>query len=158
MDVGYLFLDVDGVLNNHAFYKGAESTTLDRNSIERLNRVILETDCKIVISSSWRYMMLTDKPAMTLAGFEYMLRTHWLAVPHRIVGLTCSDEITWRRDEQILLWLKEHPEVKNWAVLDDDPMNMQFGTNQWRLVRTDGDHGLSETDVNRLIEILKKGK
>jgi hypothetical protein len=40
-----LFLDIDGVLNDHAYDERAESTTLLRPCVDRLNRVLDETGC-----------------------------------------------------------------------------------------------------------------
>ena len=57
----YLFLDVDGVLNsvswyreewnkNHAYPQG----DFDPKCVELVNRIVEETGCKVVVSSSWR--------------------------------------------------------------------------------------------------------
>lgn len=60
-----IFLDIDGVLNSHAFWdvatqaerhkeEGFPMCDIDRNAVEILNELIAETGAKIVISSSWR--------------------------------------------------------------------------------------------------------
>ena len=57
----YLFLDVDGALNsvswyreewnkNHAYPQG----DFDPKCVELVNRIVEETGCKVVVSSSWR--------------------------------------------------------------------------------------------------------
>jgi hypothetical protein len=48
-----LFLDVDGVLNNK-FTKTFRSKFFDFENVFQLDRIIQETNCKIVISSGWR--------------------------------------------------------------------------------------------------------
>jgi histidinol phosphatase-like enzyme len=62
-----IFLDFDGVLNHQLWYKrrmdevDTESIVskypfyeFDPESIKRLNRIVKETNSKIVVSSSWR--------------------------------------------------------------------------------------------------------
>src|SRR4051812_43157756 len=70
----YLFLDIDGVLNNHVKmdngYCGidARRMRLLGQLVDRVPRV------KIYLVSAWRYMILSGD--MTLAGFKNMLLTH----------------------------------------------------------------------------------
>lgn len=152
-----LFLDIDGVLNGHQkVIPGSLYCGIRRDCVERLNRIIESTDCQLVISSAWRYMILGG--AMTLKGFEYFLLTHGVDCHERVHGHTVSDELYDRREHQILHYLAQFPERPAWCVLDDDPMGMSFGANQWRLVRTDGTKGLTTEDADRLIAILKWGE
>lgn len=86
-----LFLDVDGVLNGHDWHEGARSNTLRRPCIDQLSRILKETDCRVVLSSAWRYMVHCK--ALTCTGFEYLLRTHGaVGIVGKIVGVTCRDE------------------------------------------------------------------
>jgi HAD domain in Swiss Army Knife RNA repair proteins len=159
-----LFLDIDGVLNGHEKHPDSPYTTIRPDCVQRLNRVIAATHCQLVISSAWRYMLLRirrNQPAMTLAGFKYMLNTHglvFLANGCDIIGYTCSDERVPTRGGQILKWLMEHPsQLDSWAVVDDDPMEMELGkSHKRRLVRTDGAKGLQDKDVAKLIRLLGK--
>lgn len=49
-----LFLDVDGVLNTYDTKKESETTGINKSICERLGKIIEETQCKIVLSSTWR--------------------------------------------------------------------------------------------------------
>ena len=59
-----LFLDVDGVLNHKLFYDNFDNiqlvhnnypyTEFDPTSISLLNKILSETNAKLVISSSWK--------------------------------------------------------------------------------------------------------
>lgn len=51
-----LFLDIDGVLNGHEYDREAESSTLHPDCVARLNRVLADSECSVVLSSAWRYM------------------------------------------------------------------------------------------------------
>lgn len=160
-----LFLDIDGVLNGHEKHPDSPYTTIRPDCIQRLNRVVAQTECKIVISSAWRYMLFRKgrKPApMTLLGFQYMLYTHGLvgAVSRDlIIGHTCSDEIVSDRGDQVIDWATDHClEPDEWAVVDDDPMEMELGKYRDRLVRTNGKTGMTDATVRRLVKLLGKAE
>ena len=73
-----LFLDIDGVLNGHE--QDAQGyNRIQPGPVVHLNRILAETEARLVISSSWRY--LVHSGAMTLEGFSYMLITHGIGVP-----------------------------------------------------------------------------
>lgn len=57
----YLFLDVDGVLNSDEWYHEEWNKDhvypqgdFDPKCVEIVNRIVKETGCKVVVSSSWR--------------------------------------------------------------------------------------------------------
>lgn len=159
-----LFLDIDGVLNGHEKHPDSPYTTIRPDCVQRLNRVLKETGCNLVISSAWRYMLLKTKihkkPAMTLLGFQYMLHTHGVvfnANGSAVIGFTCADEAIPDRGPQILDWLAaEGGKVESWAVVDDDPMEIELGEHAGRLVRTDGRYGLQKRDEKKLIQLLNE--
>lgn len=158
MDV--LFLDIDGVLNGHDYSPDAESSTIRKECVVNLSRILTQSDCKVVIISAWRYMILGE--AMTIKGFEYMLRTHGLAgIKDRIVGITRKDyesgqvENSTERADQITEWLGEHKEVSNYVVLDD----LDLGHSLFHpFVQTDGKVGLTAQDVEKVLHIFKYGR
>lgn len=144
-----LFLDIDGVLNAGSFDATAQSTSVDRVAVARLNHVLAATGAKLVLSSSWRYLVLDG--SMTLGGFEYLLRTHGL-VAGALIGHTSSDEVTPGRGAQILEWVRAHGHNAVWAAVDDHELDL--GPDRWRQVRTDPRVGLADHDVAALIRIL----
>lgn len=148
-----LFLDIDGVLNGHNFDEASKSSSLDPACVARLNRVLDTTGCALVISSAWRYMIIGG--AMTLSGFEYMLRTHGVHCKSGVIGHTGRDVRVSdmnERGEQIRAWLAAHPEVTSYAVVDD----MQLGFDGMPVVRTDGQRGLEDAHADALITLLGK--
>ena len=144
-----IFLDIDGVLNAGDFDADAESSSIDRRAVGRLKRVLRDTGAQIVLSSSWRYMVLEG--AMTLSGFEYLLRTHGMP-KGCLLDCTCADEMTGDRGAQIRRWVAEHRPLEQWAVLDD--VELALGDEGWRHVRPRRDQGLSEDDAAALVRIL----
>jgi hypothetical protein len=145
-----LFLDIDGVLNRGHLDVAAESTTLDPAAVTRLNGILRDGAAQVVVSSSWRYLILGG--AMTPDGFEYLLRTHGL-VKGCIVGHTCPDEEVFGRGAQIRAWVAEHGPLEAWAVLDD--IEMDLGDDRWRHVRPDPATGLTDADAAAVVRILR---
>lgn len=145
-----IFLDVDGVLNNHTYNEEVESCQIDQDPVRHLNEILRRSKCKIVLCSAWRYMVLES--AMTLTGMEYLLRTHGICALGRIIDHTRRDvhigpgphdfEL---RAIQVMAWLEAHPEVTNYVVLDDlDLGYTDFGVNFYQ---TNRDTGLTHEDV-----------
>jgi len=151
-----LFLDVDGVLNHHGFVTGAQSCNIVPECVGRLNRIIAETDCKIAISSAWRYMI--HGGAMTLRGFEYMLRTHGCHVVERIVGITeeDGDKDGPERWTQICRFRDSCAVLHSWCVLDDEPMCFEEGADWNKIVLTNGKLGLQDADAEKVIAMLNR--
>ena len=153
-----LFLDVDGVHNGHDYDPLAESCTIRRDCVERLNRVLDATGCEVVLSSAWRYMVLGG--AMTLDGFGYLLRTHGVRnLKDRLVGVLSRDDgqaDPAERGKLIVDWLMGQVGVGRIGIVDDLPI---IGPGQAHLahyfVQTDGKAGLSDADADRLIAILR---
>ncbi len=159
-----LFLDIDGVLNDHAKLPGSVFCGIVAACIVQLNRVIAATHCRLVLTSSWRYLIL--RGAMTVEGFEQMLYTHGLipagddGKPYHLFDHLPADDTDPRyqagseRGLQIADWLSRHDAIEAFAVVDDGPPGMQFEPVEDRLIRTRGDVGLTGTDADRLIELF----
>jgi hypothetical protein len=151
-----LFLDIDGVLNGHEYDPLAASCGLRPDCVARLNRVLDETGCEVVLSSAWRYMVLMG--ALTLSGFGYLLRTHGVRnLGTRLVGTTGLDTQTedpTERGRLIVAWLMEQVGVAQAVVVDDMPI-LGPETAHLDFVQTDGKTGLTDADADRLILLLR---
>ena len=153
----FVFLDIDGVLNAHEFDHDAQSNLVDRDKVARLNRILRETEAKIVLSSAWRYLIYAG--AMTLYGMDYLLRTHGV-IAGRLVGVTGPDETTGsnERGGQITRWIVGegwdlYGETGRHVVIDDRDLGVSAAGHP--LVMTDGKTGLTDADVDKAIRILK---
>jgi methionine--tRNA ligase beta chain len=115
-----IFLDIDGVLNVDYADKDQFGHIFRDEYVQNLKEVIEKTGAKIVISSTWK-----DK------GIERMLAL-WKErnLPGEIIDVTpdCVDvceatDIIYydqvKRGHEIKLWLDRHPEVNQYAILDD---------------------------------------
>ena len=142
-----LFFDIDGVLNDHKWNDVAKSCSIKKECVEEFNRIIHETDCKLVISSAWRYMIIGA--SMTLKGFEYMLRTHGCTQKMDILDMTPSDEDITHRADQIRAWIDNHSDIDRWVAVDD--LKLDLGDN---FVQTDEKVGLTAELADEIIRKL----
>ena len=160
-----IFLDIDGVLNSEAHAlkleksKGAnristEKSKIDREAVSLLNRLVEVTGAKIVVSSTWRKLFDTDE-------LQRILCEHGLV--GEIVGKTPDGykdpevQETFGHGTRILrgheieFWLREHPEVERFVILDDDS---DMAMHKSRLVQTDCKEGLRAKHVEHAIRML----
>lgn len=134
-----LFLDVDGVLNSR-------STTDFRNNLYPIDphmafmigKIQLDTDCKVVLSSSWR--LHPDG----IAAVE----------KHVVKILDKTPYLDGIRGDEVNAWLAKHPEVTHYAILDDDS---DFHKDQ-PLFKTTFEYGLTKDIAAQVTEYLNKEK
>lgn len=156
-------LDCDGVLNNHTWNMEAASNTIDPDKMARINYILRETAAKIVLSSAWRYLI--HRGEMNLKGLDWLFRSHGM-IAGSIIDITRKDGVCqaafdrgqpWihvnERGQQIADWLADHPEIETYCVIDDMDLGISelHGSN---FVQTDGKVGITDSDVERVLEIL----
>lgn len=148
-----LVLDIDGVLNR---LNG--KLLFEPECVQHLNQILSVTEAKIVVSSSWRYLLFDtddEEKAMTHRGFAFMLRTHGI-MGVEIIGHLLSEE--WHdaevtRGQLTRHWLREHRSlnIERYVCLDDTDDG--FTSESLPFVQTDGNKGLtaeSAADVIRM--------
>jgi hypothetical protein len=150
-----LFLDVDGVLNSRQYpdlERRGGLMGMAQVHMDELIRVINATGCKIVVSSAWRRSTV-HKTLSLGSRFGEVLRARegGEVIFRAVVGVT--DDEPGIRGEQIGRWLKAHPDVTSFAIVDDDA---DMGDLSDRLVQTSFETGLTATEADRLIELLGK--
>lgn len=101
-----IFLDIDGVLNCNSTPNPRKFPFMvDPVLLKRLQRLMELTDAAVVLSSSWRF-----DPAGIFSAKHY-----------RIPFIdTIPDLPDQPRCEEILAWLRIHPNVERYIVLDDE--------------------------------------
>jgi hypothetical protein len=140
-----IFLDFDGVVN--AFSEPESVRCLSKRCVANLNTLLERSGASVVVTSTWRIRH-------PLADLRQILVNSGLRFPERIVGITPRGEMGQVRGHEIGQWLKDHPEVKQFVILDDDS---DMGPFLHRLVRSDSDAGLTDLDVEKALEILSVG-
>lgn len=141
-----LFLDFDGVLN--VYPSPSRSGNFHKPSCINLEMLLNRIpDLKIVVSSSWRtYGLEAVRDVLKSNGID----------PRKVLDVTGHEESPDKRDHrgfQVESWLKRHPKVKLFAIVDD---NSDFVPLRDKLVLTNKMIGLTQANVEKLMEILNK--
>lgn len=152
-----IFLDIDGVLNNHGCYRPGNIDQFGRcpdpSCIAALNYVVSETGAVIVVSSTWR-----------ISGVQKMRETlqHWgvsgfvFDVTPRLETAKGDITLSVPRGREIQTWLdriKDFTEVDRFVILDDDS-DMEH--HREHLVQTDFEYGLTMAHARMAIAHLQE--
>lgn len=152
------FLDIDGVLNSVNFFEekslskrrqelkgkyenkhiAIRLASIDPKAVELLNKLTEATGAKIVVSSSWR----GDSALQTIFTLTGIKEPIYGETP-RLYSMY--------RGQEIQQWLDKH-KCDKYVILDDD---LDFFDSQLPyFVHTDWRVGLTESDINKAINIL----
>lgn len=149
-----LFLDIDGVLNNLSDLLDEKCTMGDKfhggsrrgidmgfsdEAVEQLRRIVRETECDIVISSTWRIFSPLDN--LQQGFFE-------LGIPS-VIDVTPRSRCGFRGVE-VDMWLEGNITVDSFAILDDDSDFFDVQP----LVETKFQTGLTSVEADKIIAIL----
>lgn len=147
-----IFLDIDGVVSTFEC-----QWRLDINKLLLLRDIIVDTDAKIVISSSWRH------GCKTIEELKNKFRTFRLPPLLKdtiddiflqyIVGMTSICGI---RGEEIKQYLEEHGNIESYVILDDD--SDMLDEQLFNFVQTDGFEGITTREVKLCKSILSGEK
>ena len=163
MGSNVLFLDIDGVLNCMYPTPSDDHEWIDLEEwrygfnpelVARLRFVIANTNCKIVVSSSWRHHA-NYAPYQHDRNWRDVLAEK-LRYPREevFVGETGYDE-KGRRGVEILQWLSDHP-TDVYCVVDDEIADIEPHIDKDKIVKTDMKYGLSLADAKCIIEKLNE--
>lgn len=161
-DGPFLFLDIDGVLNSHEYAKARQARGekgplgIDPTAVAHLQRVVDETGCQIVLSSTWRLGppgTLSDvRGELIAAGMRHPCplidRTPDLTAQHR----PGSD--LWmasKRGDEVKWWLDRMGYTGPYVCIDDDS---DFLPSQ-PLVKTTFNTGMLAEHADQCIAFLR---
>lgn len=150
-----IFLDIDGVLCSdrsclafggmpHPWPADHQDWHLfDPVAVALLGVATKTTGAVCVLSSSWRILL----PSLSRLG-------RWLGVP--IIDKTRQTQGNEPRGQQIQDWLDAHPDVTQYAILDDstDMLEEQME----RLVRVPPANGMTQMNYLELLTLLGDAK
>jgi len=147
-----VFLDVDGVLNNDGD-PPRDTRPLNVYCMKQFGRLMRSCpEAEIVLSSTWRLdRRLVTKLLTALekeAGVDIARcvdqTPHYR--PRRIVTTEGH-----HRPQEITAWLRKHPEVKRWVVLDDLKLKVE------NAIWIDPGTGLTEKNIDEAIMMIGGG-
>jgi hypothetical protein len=138
-----IFLDFNGVLDTYDNFD-----IIDEVNLSILINAIRLTDSKIVITSSNKdYFYRNGKHNEIMENLINILMLHNIDV----LGYTSK---LGSREEEILDYLNNHPEISHYCIIDDDYFFECMSDHMIKLTcQNDGGNGLKETDS---LEIIKK--
>lgn len=142
----YIFLDIDGVLNNDKTMTRSPDgyVGISDSLCKRLEIIIKETDAKVILTSSWK----DNSSPQDLAYMRKRLNRH-LALP---IGQT-HEKRAGLRGTGINDYLKDHP-CDEFVILDDFDFNF-YEEGLWEhVVLTNPILGLTNENVDDAIKIL----
>jgi len=136
------FLDFDGVIAPLSFHHS--SSGFSASACANVQSILVkDPTVRLVVSSAWR--------RWGLEKIREILKENNVDST-KVIGLTEADG-GWdpeNRASQIKDWLKKHPEIKHFVVLDDYPMP-ELDANA---VKMNGYVGITQKDVEIVLRIL----
>lgn len=163
-----IFMDCDGVLNYSQWYSSDRNPgNIDGNEgdidplcVERIIRICNETGAKIVLSSDWRISWPGSLIRLENGGFPKGLIIDktpehiWKLMGYKDYMLSEEEDEDYKnsRGSEIDEWLKLHPQIINYVIIDD---RTDFTENQQpHFVHVDSYKGLTDEDTELAIGIL----
>jgi len=138
-----LFLDIDGVCNSAAWVKAGNNIWhgIDPAAVALVKRIIKETKCNVVLSSTWR--LYPEARAVVKRDV-----CHYIDVTKDMQRGAKWGVV--ERGLEVQEWLDRHPAVTQYAILDD---NSDFLPHQW-LFKTTWETGINEDIAAAVIHHL----
>ena len=137
-----LFLDVDGVVNSEKTFERSPRGVIgiDPYLAFMVGQIILVTDAKLVLSSSWRGYKEGEEE------IEKQIYPIYDKTPHL--------DNNGIRGVEIKEWLKKHSDVETYAILDDD--DDMLPEQKKNFFQTSFKEGITEKIRDQVIEHLNK--
>lgn len=138
-----LFLDIDGVCNSGQWAKAGNDMWhgTDPKAVALVRRIIKETDCKVVLSSTWRlYPEAREVVARDVCKFIDCTVDLQAGAKRGYVP----------RGEEVYEWLGRHTGIECYAILDDDSDFLPYQP----LFKTKFETGLTEAIAQDVINHL----
>lgn len=157
-----IFLDIDGVLNSDLWYQKNQSAQtarhlaahLDPLAVKRLNKILLQANAKVVLSSTWRhhYTLFQLQQQLEQVGFEGTLLDKTPDL--------CRTEPSFVRGNEILKWCQLNEAIlgcsyqtfASYAILDDKADMLYWQRKHF--FQIDRYCGLSPNVVRKVIQHL----
>lgn len=153
-----LFLDIDGVLDSETFHHGPKDKQgfpfdrLDIKCLRRIEKIVANTGCQVVISSTWRETWGISDFNDLFKKFNCNIEIYALNPVHRESYKNRGSEIYEyiKNNESILN--KKWYEFNDYVILDDDCDMLYYQRNNFIFV--DRTVGLTDKDCKQAIMIL----
>ena len=157
-----IFLDVDGVLNCSTSKSYCHDdicgiiTGIDSDKVKRLAKIVEKTGAEIVLSSDWKdgwsKYYTSSKPSHAKYLDNHLYKKGKLTIKDKTPN---TSKGSWYRGEEILTYLRSHPDITDYVILDDTFFeDFSIKEIEEHLVLTGYKVGLTDADVEKAIRIL----
>ena len=152
-----IFLDIDGVLNSSSWnavhqMEICDGTLVDKDKICLLAKLVKETTAALVLHSGWRFWFDKDLKPVRKEAFRLLEMLHCEGLSlYSITPDLSTDKIRYTKKfslvkaNEILSWLKHHPEAGRWIVIDD--LDLHNDIIRQHQIKTDQTVGLTSQDI-----------
>ncbi len=154
-----IFLDIDGVLVTrnsikYQYLNFPDDTNIhfSKKAVKNLNKLVRLTKAKIVISSTWRLFH-------SLEELQNIFKEQ--KIKGEIISTTSVEKATIEEDiprgQKITDWLKEHNNIEQYVIIDDDVRADCIEFHPFNCVETSYKRGFSPEDrLNEALAILNE--
>lgn len=166
-----IFLDIDGVLNYKSWrdhqlnYSMKNIEPVDPQKVKLISKIIKKTKAKVVFSSSWRFIMKPDNPQYNNKKSRvYKVKRLFNKYNIKIADVTGCDFVSpdkklFGRGCEIQTYLDNHPEIYNYAIIDDAAAELQnFIDSPHMFLTSYEDEGITEKQCDEIIGFLNEEK
>lgn len=159
-----IFLDIDGVLNYNSWNQNhqreiSDGVLIDENKVKLLCKIIEATSAGVVLHSGWRFwfndaIQPTRKESQKLVEIleKNQITILDITPDFSTEEIKKTKKYSLVKAKEILSWLHEHPEVKNWIVIDD--LYLHDDEVEKHQIKTNQETGLKQEDVELAIDML----
>lgn len=151
-----IFFDIDGCFSTSAFKQAHGNAMIDPQTWDAFVATARRVDAQIVMNSTWRRpaILTGTDPRLVLPAFALNAPFH-------------DDPATpWiddgGRGDWALAWLARHPDIDDFAFLDDEPPHCLLPQNAgWlstllgRWIAPDPADGVRHSDLSNLVSLFK---
>ena len=147
-NINYLFLDHDGVIVMQDT-NGDLGKFFDPKCVSILNKIIIETNCELVVSSDWR-----NRYTLKNMGIIYedsgIIKKPISYTPDLWTKNSSVDDLEFIRSSEISDWLNQRGIFTHWCAVDDMKLLLH------NFVLVDPDYGLTNIIKNKVTPFLLK--
>lgn len=147
MKLDYIFLDIDGVMNNYdSIYSEYDNTLImEKEAIECISKLVKVFNAKIIISSSW-------KEYHDLDYFKWLFSKYDIEIANNIMDTT-PNLTGFPRGNEIYNWLKTNNALKSKFIILDDRTDMSLVSKNLYLL--DAYKGLKKDDYGKILKFIE---
>lgn len=144
-----IFIGINGVLNTDRTVLRYGQSLIDQDLVKILKKIILKTKAEVVLSSSWRNDVESRKI------IRYFFKKEDIDFIDYTPQIETKKHQFWiNRCDEIKFWLKKHPQVKKFAILDDNfDAGISYKDNFFQI---DAEFGLTEFVAEEVISFLNQ--